>query len=130
MGCETLEEQEATCKDLFASKCRVAIPIHRVISVVDFLEREAFSKSQIRHALPILLYPVSVIEKKLQEMRNMSEFAPWNLERETPLILRCCLYLIERDFSFTSDGTWAETRVTLSEDLLKEVENCIVSRRT
>lgn len=76
---------------------------------------------QIRKATPLLSYPLAMVEQKLNEIKiecavsDESKIQIWvfiqkaNLifKDEHELVLPICLYCIEKEFNFTSDGLFA-----------------------
>jgi hypothetical protein len=70
-----------------------------------------------RGATPLLFFPPNLVAQKLDEIESNSE--PEDKDR----ILQICLYHIEREFNFTSDGLFTGRRTfNISDELLAEVD--------
>ena len=96
------------------------VPVSRVHHSFKYLSDRGFSEAQMRKALPILFYPSSIIEQNLNEMREDPAFQD-DLESEHALNL--CLYFIEKEFDYTSDGLWIDGKREFSQALLKAMED-------
>jgi len=70
-----------------------------------------------RDATPLLFFPPNLVAQKLDEIESNSE------SEDKDRILQICLYHIEREFNFTSDGLFTGRRtVNISDELLAEVD--------
>ena len=90
------------------------LKLHQISRTLNWFENRGFNKTQIREAMPLIFYHPALLEQKLVEIQDMEEFQPWysqpeafnHIESKTNHILRVLLYLIEREFSFTDEGTY------------------------
>ena len=87
---------------------------YQVCQTLHWLENQGFEKSQIRKALPLLFYHPAILEQKIVEIKEMEEFQPWaeqpeahnGQNNEENRILEVLLYLVEKEFSFSDEGTY------------------------
>lgn len=90
------------------------VRLHQICQALDWLNSRGFNKSQIRDALPLIFYHPALLEQKLFEIQRMEEFQPWYEQLEAlnhdksnkNRILQVLLYLIEKEFNFTDEGTY------------------------
>jgi len=84
----------------------------------------------MRKAIHLLFYPTSVVENRLDEMRESPQFSPWTESSQKDNILQFCLYLIERDSDFSAAEVIYETNgrsdsyadFEFSSEMTKELE--------
>ena len=110
---------------------------HQICQTLHWLENQGFEKSQIRKALPLLFYHPAILEQKLLEIKEMEEFQPWaeqpeahnGQNNEDNHLLEVLLYLVEKEFSFSDEGTYfaqenkaASLNHYFSESLCNEVK--------
>ena len=87
---------------------------YQICQTLKWLENQGFDKRQIRKALPLLFYHPAILEQKLIEIKEMEEFQPWSIQPEANYgkstednrILEVLLYLVEKEFSFSDEGTY------------------------
>ena len=87
---------------------------YQLCQTLHWLENKGFHKSQIRRALPLLFYHPAILEQKILEIQEMEEFQPWSeqLEAQNSLntdenhMLEVLLYLVEKEFNFSDEGTY------------------------
>jgi len=87
---------------------------YKIYQTLNWLENRGFSKHQIRTALPLLFYHPAILEQKLSEIQEMDQFQPWHKQPEalnsesigSNHILEVLLYLIEKEFNYTDEGTY------------------------
>lgn len=116
-------ERDKLQKDTFIFPNQHSIPFSRVLNCLKSLEDRGFGKHQIREATPLLFYPHSLVEKKLDEMEHMEEFAGnWSEEKKKKEVLNICLYLIEKEAHFSSDFVWMGTKPELSNEFYQELK--------
>ncbi len=119
--------------DALVSPAQKSVTLGQVSQTLDFLEKKGFTKQQLRRALPLLFYPATLVEEALKEARRHPEVgassAGWEAERRREDFLCSCLYFVEKDFHFGSDGYLVGFRPALSEAFLAEVERETGPRR-
>ena len=87
---------------------------YQLCQTLHWLENKGFHKSQIRRALPLLYYHPAILEQKILEIQEMEEFQPWSEQLEAQncittdenRILEVLLYLVEKEFNFSDEGTY------------------------
>ena len=100
--------------DRFSSKSGKNLKPYQIYQTLNWLENRGFNKHQIRTALPLLFYYPAILEQKLFEIQEMDEFQPWHKQpealnsenTENNHILQVLLYLIEKEFNYTDEGTY------------------------
>lgn len=107
-------------------------PILSIKATRDYLHDNDFTDEDIRRNLYILLYPMMRIEEKMNyilEKKNGSDdermIAGVDLSKiSNPQLLSLILYLIEKEFHFSGDGTWEPNHLAANQSLdvcLREV---------
>ena len=102
----------------FSAKNIKNVKTHQIGQTLNWLESQGFCKSQIRGAMPLIFYHPALLEQKLVELEEMEEFQQRhetpegmsNSNTESNCILQVLLYLIEKEFSFTDEGTYFAQR--------------------
>ena len=87
---------------------------YHICQTLHWLQNQGFNKGQIRKALPLIFYHPAILEQKLLEIKEMEEFQPWSEQpealnitsNEDNRILEVLLYLVEKEFSFSDEGTY------------------------
>lgn len=79
-----------------------------VKEVIDFLDKQQFTREQLFNGVQLVLYPIRLIEKKLEEMSTRPDMQPWAEVRKEPYILAHLHYLVEEQYNFTGNGVFAE----------------------
>ena len=93
---------------------------------LEYLKYQKFSIEDIKENVMLLLYPVSRVTPKLNELLELrseqSEFAKQsdlNLSGVSDSkLLNLCLYFVESEFGFTGDGIWDSNRQEVKHDPL------------
>ncbi len=100
---------------MFVNPNQKSVSFGQVLTTLKYLEKEGFTKAQLRKAAPLLFYPTSIIRETLAEMEHL------NSEKEADYFLQMCLYFVEREFQFSGDGFFVDYKPQLSEALSKEI---------
>ena len=105
---------------LFGLICIQNIPIEKIAL---YLEWKSFESDTLkrhffncRNATPLLCFPPSLVDQTLNEIKSKPE------PESQDVLLQICLYYIEREFNFSSDGLFTASQKTFfSEALQTEV---------
>ena len=100
--------------DRFSSDRSQSIKKYLIIQSLNWLKSRGFHKNDIRKSIPLLLYHPSLLEQKFEEIQEMEEFQSsqeledtlCNPSDQSNNILQILLYLIEKEFNFTDEGTY------------------------
>ena len=84
--------------------------MRNVKEVEDFLQKENFTAQQIFEGIHLILYPATLVDKKLAELALRPEVAPFSSRRKELHFLSNLLYFIEIDFEFTGTGIFANSK--------------------
>lgn len=115
-GLTSSEEVTQLKKSIFPSVVFPSVPMSRIHTVLARLTARGFTKEQIKRATPLLCYPPSLVEQKLDEISS-------NHDTENVNFLHVCLYYIEREFNFTAEGLFAGVQTDhYSRELLQEID--------
>ena len=77
--------------------------------VIELLNSRCFTKLQIFNGLQLTLYPVEIVEDKLNELPHRPDMQPIETTLKEPGILEIVLYLLEQQFMFTGNGVFAKS---------------------
>ena len=110
--------------DRFSSDRSQSVKKYQIIQSLNWLESRGFHKHDIRKAIPLLLYHPSLLEQKFEEIQEMEEFQSSHELKDTLCnpndqsnhILQILLYLIEKEFNFTDEGTYFAEGVNENSD--------------
>lgn len=78
-----------------------------VKEVIDFLKFQEFKDEQLFPGVQLVLYPLKLIEKSLDQMASRPDMQPWQEMRKEPHILAYLLYIVEEQYNFTGNGVFA-----------------------
>lgn len=127
LGSDSQETSELV-KELFKSKGFGNVEAKRIEETLKCLTDRKFTKEQIKKALPLLFYPKTIVEQKLEEVPHMPEMQPWQEQKECDMsnpdngLLNVVLFLVEKEFNFTPEGIYTGSSNDFSPELYQELD--------
>ncbi|KAG5681593.1 hypothetical protein PVAND_011009 [Polypedilum vanderplanki] len=96
------------------------VSVLSIKQTIDFLLYNNFTQEDIKENILLLLYPVSRIKPKLEELLEWEMENNYNNAKSLPSnkLLNMCLYFIESEYHFTGDAVFETTRVDSKNDAL------------
>ncbi|KAI9552766.1 hypothetical protein GHT06_020646 [Daphnia sinensis] len=85
--------------------------------VMELVAARGFTKEQIFNGLHLVLYPVELVAKKLDELPSRPEMQPIETTIKEPTILQIVVYLLEEQFMFTGNGVFAKPPENVTESV-------------
>ena len=86
------------------------VPFSRPKLMLDFLQKSGYRNDQIIFGLPLVLYPLPVINKYIKSLSSRPELQPFSKWKDHDRLLHLLLYIIEKDHDYSglamlSDGS-------------------------
>lgn len=91
--------------------------------VMELVAARGFTKEQIFNGLHLVLYPVGLVAKKLDELPSRPEMQPIETTIKEPTILQIVVYLLEEQFMFTGNGVFAKPPENKTESVARGETN-------
>jgi len=120
--CDTTQEQADLAHDISKLPYRENVPLRIVIESIKFLEREGFSKLQMREAVQLLFYSHKILKETLRDIRLNNEIQGSDWLREDNALCKLH-YFVEKRSGFLFKEVLVKEGLDskLSEDLIGEL---------
>jgi len=120
--CDTTQEQADLAHDISKLPYRENVPLRIVIESIKFLEREGFSKLQMREAVQLLFYSHKILKETLRDIRLNNEIQGSDWLREDNALCKLH-YFVEKRSGFLFKEVLVKEGLDskLSEELIGEL---------